>query len=162
MGLFGSSRANAGRPPRLEGGTGEGEATLVAVGTRIEGVLRGTTEVILAGEVVGEVRLDGSLIVGTSGRIVGPVSARRVRIAGQVEGEVRGGERVELLAGGSVEGNVTAPRVVVEEGGFLSGKVEMGGEERPRESERKPGAGGRVQPTVRAKEAGADEGAEPG
>jgi cytoskeletal protein CcmA (bactofilin family) len=151
MGLFRSSRDNPGRTPRLEGGTGEGEATLVAVGTRIEGLLAGTTEVILAGEVAGEVRLEGALTVATSGRVTGPVSARRVRIAGRVGGDVRGAERVELLAGGSVEGTIMAPRVVVEEGGFLSGKVEMGGEE--------PAGGEGRQRGAAAKAAGASAGA---
>lgn len=154
MGLFRSSRDNPGRTLRLEGGTGEGEATLVAVGTRIEGLLTGTTEVILAGEVAGEVRLEGALTVATSGRVTGPVSARRVQIAGRVGGDVRGAERVELLAGGSVEGTVTAPRVVVEEGGFLSGKVEMGGEEPAGGDGRKGSAGGKP-PGAGGKGAGA-------
>nr|HPK64969.1 polymer-forming cytoskeletal protein [Thermoanaerobaculia bacterium] len=92
MGLFGSSRGSRGGGPRLEGGTGAGEASLLAVGTRIEGLLCGSTEVILAGEVAGEVRLDGSLTVATSGRIKGPVMAARVRIAGRVEGDVHATE----------------------------------------------------------------------
>ena len=42
-------------------------------------------------------------------------------------GNIRGIERVEVLASGSLEGDVAAPRVVIAEGAFFKGKVEMTG-----------------------------------
>jgi cytoskeletal protein CcmA (bactofilin family) len=48
-----------------------------------------------------------------------------VRVAGQVVGNVTGAERVEVNAAGSVEGDIAAPRVVIAEGAFFKGKIDM-------------------------------------
>ena len=100
-------------------------ATRIAAGTRIVGRIEGGVEVVLDGELAGDVRLAAALLVGPKGVVKGNLEARVVRIAGKVTGNVHGNERVELLAGGSVEGDLLAPRVVVTEGAFLSGKVVM-------------------------------------
>lgn len=103
--------------------------TTVAVGSRFEGKLSGATDVVVEGEVEGEVRLGGDLVVAAGGKIAGDVEARTVRIVGVVEGNVRGRERVELAATGSLTGDVSAVKVVISEGAFLKGKIEMHGSE---------------------------------
>lgn len=123
MGWFRSApdpAAQSLRPTAFDPG-----ATRVSPGTRVVGRIEGTMEVVIDGELEGEVRLEGALLIGGSGAVRGEVAARVVRVAGRVTGDVRGLERIELLAGGSVEGNLTAPRVVVAEGAFLSGRVVM-------------------------------------
>jgi len=50
-----------------------------------------------------------------------------VRIGGRVTGNVHGREKVEILPSGRLEGDVAAPRVVLAEGAFFKGKVEMTG-----------------------------------
>lgn len=123
MGWFRSApdpSSQSSQPAPLDPG-----ATRVSPGTRIVGRLEGATEVVLDGELEGEVRLDGALLVARNGAIRGELRARVVRIAGRVTGNVHGGERIELFAGGSVEGDLAAPRVIVHEGAFLTGKVVM-------------------------------------
>ena len=123
MGWFSSApdpAASSLRPTPFDPGS-----TRVSTGTRIVGRIEGEMEVVIDGELEGEVRLVGHLLIGASWAVRGEVVARGVRVAGRVIGDVRGLERIELLAGGSVEGNLTAPRVVVAEGAFLSGRVVM-------------------------------------
>lgn len=137
-------------------------ATRISPGTRITGTLGGATEVVIDGEVEGQVQLDGAVLVGGSGQVRGVIHARAVRVAGKVVGDVHGLERVELLAGGSVEGDLLAPRVVVHEGAFLSGKVAMHettasaeGVARPGKAGRPPGGQGRApEPRERPRNAG--------
>ena len=112
--------ANAQRPVPFDPA-----ATRIAAGTRIVGRLEGPAEVALEGELVGDARLEGALLVGSKGVVTGNLDAATVRIAGKVTGNVHGRERIELLGGGCVEGDLAAPRVVVAEGAFLSGKVIM-------------------------------------
>ena len=50
-----------------------------------------------------------------------------MRIGGRVVGNVQGHEKVEILPSGRLEGDVAAPRVVLAEGAFFKGKVEMTG-----------------------------------
>ncbi|HEX3553670.1 MAG TPA: polymer-forming cytoskeletal protein [Thermoanaerobaculia bacterium] len=97
--------------------------TLIATGTRLHGEVSGATEVLVEGEVVGEVRVDAPVIVGADGVVEGPISAPVVRVGGRVVGAIEATDRVEVLATGSVEGNITAPRVVISEGAFFKGRI---------------------------------------
>jgi cytoskeletal protein CcmA (bactofilin family) len=108
-------------------------ATLIAQGTRIEGRVSGSSEVLVEGIVEGSIVLDNQLVIGSGGQVLGDVSARSVRVGGQLKGNIQANDRVELLPTGSIEGDVTAPRVAIAEGGFCKGKIEMNpkGSERP-------------------------------
>jgi cytoskeletal protein CcmA (bactofilin family) len=110
------------------GGPAEPRHTHIAAGTRLRGEIGGATEVRVEGEVVGEVRVDAPVIVGADGVIEGPVTAPVVRVGGRVIGDVHAADRVEVLATGSVEGTIAAPRIVIAEGAFFKGRVEMTGE----------------------------------
>src|SRR5262245_36286551 len=103
--------------------------THVAAGTRIRGEITGPTELLIEGEVEGEIRLDAPVTVGTEGTVQGPITAPVVRIGGKVAGTVVASDRVEVSPSGSVEGDISAPRVVIAEGAFFRGRVEMRGEE---------------------------------
>ncbi len=121
--------APAGAPPAAAGeaaGSGRrGNVTFIAPGTRINGEVTGATEVQVEGEIEGKIRIDGLVVIGAGGAVLGPVHGRVVRIAGRVAGSVSGAERVEVGAAGSVEGDIAAPRVVIAEGAFFRGKIDM-------------------------------------
>lgn len=120
--------------------------TRIAGGTRIVGEVAGSTELLVEGEVEGQVHVDARVVVGQGGLVRGRITARAVVVAGTVEGDVRGTERVEVGGSGKLEGDIAAPRVTISEGAFFKGKVEMGGGEAGRRGqaaarpERKPPA----------------------
>jgi cytoskeletal protein CcmA (bactofilin family) len=126
-------RDNEGAPPPAAASGGEarsrsegrGRATLIAAGTHVHGEITGDAELHIEGDVEGEIRVDDTVVVGASGRVKGQITARAVRVGGKVTGNVRGLERVEVLPSGSTEGDISAPRVVIAEGAFFKGKVEM-------------------------------------
>jgi cytoskeletal protein CcmA (bactofilin family) len=99
--------------------------THVAAGTRIEGILSGPTELLIEGEVEGEVRVESAIMIGTEGVVRGPVSAQVVRVGGRVVGNVTATDRVEVAPSGSLEGDIAAPRVVIAEGAFFKGRIDM-------------------------------------
>jgi cytoskeletal protein CcmA (bactofilin family) len=99
--------------------------THIAPGTRVEGRLTGSTELLIEGEVDGEVRVEAAVMIGTDGTVKGPVTANLVRVGGRVEGNVQATERVEVAPSGSLDGDITAPRVIIAEGAFFKGRVEM-------------------------------------
>lgn len=101
--------------------------THVARGTTVLGTLLGAVELLVEGEVEGEIRIDAKVVIGAQGAVRGPISAEVVLIAGRVTGDVRGTDRVEVAPSGSLEGDIFAPRIVVAEGAFFKGKVEMQG-----------------------------------
>jgi cytoskeletal protein CcmA (bactofilin family) len=118
--------AAANTPAAPAGSPHPPQRTLVARGSRVDGLLGGSADLEIEGEVHGEIKVDAMVLVGPNGLVEAPVQARVVRVAGKVRGPVRATERVEILASGSLEGDVAAPRVTIAEGAFVKGKVEMG------------------------------------
>ena len=92
--------------------------------SRIE--ITGSASLIVEGEVNGRVQLENEVSVGREGLVTGEIDARAVRIGGRVRGNIRGADMIEILQTGSVEGDVRSPRVVIADGAFFKGKVEMG------------------------------------
>lgn len=121
----GQARPAPATPPAA--GPRDRPSTRIAEGTKIEGQVTGTTELLLEGELHGEVHLDHRVVVGPAGSVHGRISARSVLVAGRVQGDVEGSERVEVGESGKLEGDISAPRVTIAEGAFFKGKVEMTG-----------------------------------
>jgi cytoskeletal protein CcmA (bactofilin family) len=101
--------------------------THVAPGTCLRGEVTGATELLIEGEVEGEIRVDAPVTVGAEGSVRGPIAAPVVRVVGSVVGNVLASDRVEVAPSGSVEGDIAAPRIVIAEGAFFKGRVEMTG-----------------------------------
>jgi cytoskeletal protein CcmA (bactofilin family) len=103
----------------------------IAPGCHVVGTIGGAADVQVDGEVEGDLELETMVTVGAGGTVRGGIAARVVRIGGKVIGNVRGSERVEVLPSGQLEGDVAAPRVVIAEGAFFKGKVEMTAQAKP-------------------------------
>ena len=117
-------RSRAVAPPE-RGRTATSATTHIAPGTRVQGEITGATEVLVDGHLEGNLSIDSRLTVGRGGRVDGTIRAKSVRISGKVKGDILCQERIELLESGALEGDVMAPRVVISEGAFFKGKVEM-------------------------------------
>ncbi len=112
------------RAPAKQKSTPSG-STHIAAGSKVIGEISGEADLIIDGVVEGEIHLQSRVVVGAEGRVEGKIHAHSVEVAGKVLGNVKGDERVEVLATGSLEGDVLSPRVVIAEGAFFKGKVEM-------------------------------------
>ena len=99
--------------------------THIAAGSRVEGTLSGPTELLIEGEVDGEIRVESAVMIGTEGVVRGPIWAQVVRVGGRVFGDVQAADRVEVAPSGGLEGDISAPRVVIAEGAFFKGRVDM-------------------------------------
>jgi len=92
----------------------------------IKSELSGDEDLTIEGTVEGKVTLsNNNLVVGTDGRLTADVFAKSITITGKVEGDVTASEVVELTASGSLKGNIRAPRLVITDGAFFQGSVEM-------------------------------------
>jgi cytoskeletal protein CcmA (bactofilin family) len=103
------------------------KTTLIAIGATLTGEISGDTDILIEGTVEGKVHPSQDVTVGENGLVRGEIEARRVQVAGKVVGNVHGKESVELLASGSLEGDVSAPSLVIGDGAFFKGRVEMTG-----------------------------------
>src|SRR3954469_7843550 len=71
----------------------------VSSGVSIKGEVKFGSELVIDGEVEGNITSNGSLIVGTHATVVGDIRAGYVTIQGSVEGNVLATERCALEAG---------------------------------------------------------------
>ncbi len=94
-------------------------------GMRLVGDIEGDEDLVVFGDVDGEIRLGGALVVEATGRVRGNVSARSIAIRGIVIGDATGIEAVRVDDGACVVGDLHAPRVQVVKGAKLRGHVKM-------------------------------------
>ncbi|MGD8558588.1 MAG: polymer-forming cytoskeletal protein [Gammaproteobacteria bacterium] len=103
----------------------EGFATSVGEGTKISGNMGGKGHSIILGEVEGDCNLDGTLVIGETGRWLGNVKASTIVIAGEVEGEVTAEEKLEILSTARIKGTIKAKSLAIAEGAVHQGEVSM-------------------------------------
>jgi cytoskeletal protein CcmA (bactofilin family) len=98
----------------------------------IKGELSGSEDLYLDGEVEGTIELrEHSLVVGPNGRIKASISAREVVLHGKAEGNIRATERVELRKSCVLVGDITTHRILIEDGAFFKGSVDLQKESKP-------------------------------
>jgi len=100
--------------------------TTIAAGLKISGEISGATDLYIDGETQGKVRLPSARVsVGPNGRVQADIEAREIIIEGTVLGNLKAGERLHLGAASRVQGSILTPRIAIEDGARLRGKVEM-------------------------------------
>ncbi|MGB5161251.1 MAG: polymer-forming cytoskeletal protein [Thermoanaerobaculia bacterium] len=134
--------------PAAQKDSSGGRSTYIGPGVKIKGEISADAEVVVDGEVQGRLELRNRLIVGSEGVVDGDIVARSVQVGGRVVGNVRGIDRFELLQSGRIEGDVVSPRVVIAEGAFFKGNLEMASQQEPSAPAPGPGVPGKVKPQV--------------
>jgi cytoskeletal protein CcmA (bactofilin family) len=105
----------------------------------IRGELSGSEDLYLDGEVEGDINLrDHKLIVGPNGKIKANITARDVAVHGRVTGNVAASERVELKRNCSLTGDVSTQRIVIEDGAFFKGAIDIKETKESKSDSRKP------------------------
>jgi len=69
--------------------------------------------------------VDGRLTIGTDGKANANIKAGEVIVAGSAKGNVETMGRFVLRAGASVEGDVKAAGIVIEDGAYFKGGVDV-------------------------------------
>lgn len=113
----------------------EPRADLAHIGksVMIKGELSGSEDLYLDGEVEGTIELRGnSLTIGPNGRVRANTQAKEILIHGKVNGNIRA-DRVELKKSSLVSGDIITQRIVIEDGAFFKGGIDIQ-REQPKET----------------------------
>ncbi|MGZ4866252.1 MAG: bactofilin family protein [Candidatus Angelobacter sp.] len=93
---------------------------------QIKGELTGSEDLYLDGSIEGTIDLrDHSLIIGPNGKIKADITARDLVVHGKVEGNVTATGRVELRKSCTLIGDVSTQRIVIEDGAFFKGAIDI-------------------------------------
>lgn len=99
--------------------------SVIGHGTELVGDLKGSGQLRVEGRVEGTIRLDGEVQIASGGRVEGRIEADAVVAAGHVSGTIAARESVRLEDGCQVEADILSPRLQLEEGGRINGRVDM-------------------------------------
>jgi cytoskeletal protein CcmA (bactofilin family) len=91
----------------------------------IKGSIRFSQDLLIDGQVEGDICSDGVLTVGAHAVIKGEIKTGSVIILGNVEGNIATQDRCELTATASLVGDISAGRLVIEEGATFIGRSQI-------------------------------------
>lgn len=111
--------------PTSDRSSSSGTARLGA-GLHVKGEISGNEDLSIDGTVEGLVHLeDRKLTIGASARVTADVIAREVVVYGNVKGNLRARDRIEIKKDGSVVGDLTTARIMIEDGAYFKGSIEI-------------------------------------
>jgi cytoskeletal protein CcmA (bactofilin family) len=103
-----------------------GQTTVIAKGTVMEGKFNCTENVRLDGTIKGEVKVDKRLVMGEGSQVEGNIHAQNATIKGRIKGDIHVKEALHLMDSAVIEGNISARTMVVEEGARYNGACRIG------------------------------------
>jgi cytoskeletal protein CcmA (bactofilin family) len=121
----GSETSTAAPEPPDRAAIVSSSAGVLSRGVSIKGSVKFCNELLIDGEVEGEISSTGILTIGEHARIRGEIKAKSVQVLGTVDGNIFATERCKLQAGCTVRGDVEAPRLVVDENAAFLGSAKI-------------------------------------
>ena len=92
----------------------------------MKGEITGNEDLHIDGTVEGLVHLeDRKLTIGASAKVTADIIAREVACIGNVKGNLRARDRIEIKKDGSVVGDLTTARIMIEDGAYFKGSIEI-------------------------------------
>ena len=106
--------------------TPSGTTARLGASLHVKGEISGNEDLHIDGSVEGLVQLeDRKLTVGASAKLTADVVAREVVVYGSVKGNLRARDRIEIKKDGSVVGDLTTARIMIEDGAYFKGSIEI-------------------------------------
>jgi len=100
----------------------------IGQGVKIEGKIVSNQDIRIDGHVSGSIEVgQHELVLGPGAELKANVNARSVLIGGRIEGDVTSTERIQIQSTGALLGDVVAPRLIIQDGGMVRGKVDVAG-----------------------------------
>ena len=112
--------------PTTTGGASTSGTARLGSSLHVKGEITGNEDLMIDGTVEGLVQLeDRKLTVGASAKLTADVIAREVVVCGNVKGNLRARDRIEIKKDGSVVGDLTTARIMIEDGAYFKGSIEI-------------------------------------
>ena len=105
----------------------------------VQGQIIGREDLTIDGEVDGTVELqEHRLTVGPTGKLTATVKAREVVVQGTVQGNIETREKIEIRKDARVLGDIRTARIVIEDGAYFKGNIDIVRAEVPKAAAPKP------------------------
>ena len=99
-------------------------STIIGEGYVFTGELKGDTIIRIEGKVVGNVTVEGGVVLGEKGIIEGDIKTKSAIIYGTVNGNVKT-TQLEIKKTGNINGDISTDVLEIEIGAMYNGKLNM-------------------------------------
>lgn len=121
------------RPLETRTEPARGGAAILGKSVILKGQIYGREDVTIDGEVEGTVELqEHRLTVGPTGKVVATIKAREIVVLGTVQGNIETREKIEIRKDAKVVGDIRTARIVIEDGAFFKGSIDIVRAEAPK------------------------------
>src|SRR5271165_4375153 len=108
------------------GATADRATARLGSSLHVKGEISGNEDLLIDGSVEGLIQLDErKLTVGATAKVTADIIAREVVVFGTVKGNLRAKDRIEIKKDGSVNGDLTTARIMIEDGAYFKGSIEI-------------------------------------
>ena len=108
-----------------------GAPTLINEGCKVTGVISGSGDYQVSGQIEGDCDIEGTVVLARNGYWNGTIKASQVVISGHVEGDIVASGKVEIADTARISGTVTGEAIAVAEGAVVEGKMRTTGQADP-------------------------------
>ena len=99
-------------------------STIIGEGFVFKGELQGASAIRIEGKIIGNVNVEGGIVLGEKGIIEGNVITRSAIIYGTIKGNIKTAQ-LEIKRTGFVNGDITTDTLEIELGAQYNGKLDM-------------------------------------
>ena len=99
-------------------------STIIGEGFTFTGEIQGSSAIRIEGKIIGNVNVDGGVILGEKGNVEGDIITKSAIIFGTVNGNVKT-TQLEIKKTGYVNGEITTDTLEIELGAQYNGKLNM-------------------------------------
>ena len=111
---------------RPMGATADRAVARLGPSLHVQGEISGNEDLVIEGSVEGLIQLgEHKLTVGTWAKVTADIVAREIVVYGTVKGKLQAKNRIEIKKDGSVNGDLTTARIVIEDGAYFKGSIEI-------------------------------------
>ncbi|MDX2151513.1 MAG: polymer-forming cytoskeletal protein [Bryobacteraceae bacterium] len=115
-------------------------AAMIGKSVLVNGQVMSREDLYVDGEVDGSIEMqEHKLTVGPNGKVQAGIKAREVVVIGSVNGNVDASDKIEIRRDARLVGDIRTARIVIEEGAYFKGSVDITRTE-PAKQQAKPAA----------------------
>ena len=106
--------------------------TVIGKAMVVRGRITSTESLHIEGEVNGTLELPGArLTIAPTAKVTADATAREIEILGSLSGDLDATKKITIRKGGRLVGDLRTPGIVIEEGAYFKGKIEILNPEEP-------------------------------
>ncbi len=105
--------------------TSDQDCNYIIAGTKITGDILSDNNLLIEGEIHGNIACKGKVTIGDSGKVKGNISCFTSEIFGTIEGEIKVDDVLNLRDTSRIYGNIFTSKLKIDEGAFFEGSCKM-------------------------------------